>query len=85
MMQSDLILCAYKFDAIYNLTVARHYLRETLAIANDAELNKLTASALVLLAQIYLALGTRKVCTSDDSIEYIIGTNRRLKIWHHRL
>ena len=65
MMQSDLILCACKVVAIYNLNIARHYLRETLAIANDAELNKLTASALVLLAQIYLALGTRKVCMYD--------------------
>ena len=57
MMQSDLIF----YMPLSTLIVARQYLRETLAIASDAELNKLTASALVLLAQIYLALGTRKV------------------------
>ena len=57
MMQSDLTF----YMPLSTLFVARQYLRETLAIASDAELNKLTASALVLLAQIYLALGTRKV------------------------
>ena len=51
---------------LFSLTTARHYLRETLAIASDSDLNKLTASALVLLAQIYLALGTRKVTVCNS-------------------
>lgn len=65
MMQSDLI-----FYMPLSTSITRHYLRETLAIASDAELNKLTASALVLLAQIYLALGTRKVNTCVNVLEY---------------
>jgi len=58
MMQSE--LCAFT-DSSQILFPYRHCLKETLAIASDADLNKLTASALVLLAQIYVALGTRKV------------------------
>lgn len=70
---------------LFTLTAARHYLRETLAIASDADLNKLTTSALVLLAQIYLALGTRKVAACNSVWSLIIATSRRLKIWHLQL
>lgn len=58
--------------------VPRHCLKETLAIASDADLNKLTASALVLLAQIYIALGTRKVTTrcapTQDMYHFCAGS-----------
>lgn len=64
-LSQSLRAAAYYVKGLHCFTIlklhdAKHYLRETLAIANDAELNKLTASALVLLAQIYLSLGTRK-------------------------
>ena len=40
---------------------AKRQLRETLAVANASDLNKLTSFSLLLLGQIFMALGNNKV------------------------
>ena len=40
---------------------AKRQLRETLTIANGSDLNKLTSCSLLLLGQIFMALGNNKV------------------------
>ena len=40
---------------------AKRQLRETLTVANSSDLNKLTSCSLLLLGQIFLALGNTKV------------------------
>ena len=46
---------------------AKRQLRETLAIANASDLNKLTSCSLLLLGQIFMALGNNKVCWYPDN------------------
>lgn len=50
---------------------AKKQLRETLTVANSNDLNKLTSCSLLLLGQIFLALGNTKVALPSPSCELL--------------